>query len=50
MGDVVSILPFLRTCENCVWHEPGICRKPGGWRWDDKYNRCLDFKRKEVKK
>lgn len=50
MGDVVNITDYLHPCEHCVWRgKPGECTVPGGWRWDPKYRRCMDFKRKEVK-
>lgn len=47
MGDVVDIRQFRPSCENCRWHGASTCLRPGGWHWDKKFSRCIDFERKQ---
>lgn len=48
MGDCVRIEEYMPTCDNCYWHDDtmGVCRHPGGWYWDKRYNRCATFRRR----
>lgn len=49
MADVVNIVEYLRSCDNCVYHnkEFGACMAPDGPRYDHKARvfHC-SFKRK----
>ena len=49
MGELVMLDAYRRTCRNCLWHDDtnnGACRRPGGWEWDEKFQRCITFARR----
>ena len=52
-GEVVPISNYLRTCEQCKYHDKpntGACGFPGGWEADPRHDyRCISFQRKEVR-
>lgn len=47
MAEILKIDDYLESCENCIYHiRLGVCGKPGGGHWDNKFSRCISFKRK----
>ena len=48
MAEIINLDDYRNDCGNCVYHEePGICGKPGGWKWDHRFQRCISFRRKQ---
>ena len=48
MAEIIRLDGYRNECRACVYHEkPGICRKPGGWEWDHRFQRCVSFRRKQ---
>jgi len=47
MIEVIRLSDYQRTCRNCVYLDGDTCSCPNGWFWDDKRNRCAQFKRKQ---
>lgn len=53
MGEVISIEPYFRKCENCKYHVPtkpmgAQCGYPGGFDLDWKTFECRSFCRKSI--
>ena len=48
MDKIINLDDYRNDCKNCEYHKkPGECGKPGGWKWDHKFHRCISFRRKQ---
>lgn len=50
MNDIVDMTKYLRSCQNCIYHDPkhGACNAPNGYDYDWRIGKCFTFCRREA--